>query len=143
LTKEKEEVNESFNKLCLSLSHYLAVKYENSHFAVFKDTIDEFIRLKPNEALKWFIEFIYDNDEVREKIKAGDEDFFMGQEYNENEFQVPAKKIFEFKNLWKSFDDKTKNIVKSTVKNMVVRVDYYCILNGQLSDAKKALQRIS
>ena len=83
LLKNKQEVQESFNKIITTMYNHLAKKYPQSYFGIYSDTANKFIVERPNEPISYFIKYVYSNDEYRTKILAQDESYFMGQEYSE------------------------------------------------------------
>ena len=97
LLKNKQEVQESFNKIITTMYNHLAKKYPQSYFGIYSDTANKFIVERPNEPISYFIKYVYSNDEYREKIIAGDDSYFVNQDYEEASSY--ASKIFKIKEL--------------------------------------------
>ena len=134
LLKNKQEVQESFNKIITTMYNHLAKKYPQSYFGIYSDTANKFIVERPNEPISYFIKYVYSNDEYREKIIAGDDSYFVNQEYEEASNY--ASKIFKIKELWSSFDEVNKKLVKQTFKHMVDRSRLYIEILSNINKLK-------
>lgn len=138
LSENKSRIQSGFNTLLLGMVNHIALKYTNTTVSKYHATIKQFFEDKPAEPLSLFIVHVYDNDEYRNKIKEGDEDFFMNQSISSENTDITSK-IFEFKEYWKTFDSDTKKHIKKVMNSLVQRAETYICLLSDLSKLKKML----
>lgn len=136
----KTELQKRFNDISIAMVNHLALKFPASHFGVYKNTIKVFIEERPAEPISMFIKYIYANDTYRKKIKSGDDSFFMTQTYDEVVDKSMTTKIFEFKELWRSFDDNNKRLAKQTMSALIDRAELYLNILSDINFHKKLLK---
>lgn len=141
LNKKRETVQHSFNIVCKTLVGMLANKIPESHFGIYKNPIIMFLEERPSDPIAMFIEYVYSNDEFRQKIKIGDENFFMTQTYDGMVEQSLTPHIFQFKELWTKIDTTMKNIIKSSMLSLVNRTEIYIELSSEINKMKKLLKK--
>ena len=136
LLNSKQEIQDSFNKIMLTMYNHLAKKFPQSYFGIYSDTANKFVSERPNEPISYFIKYVYSNDEYREKIFAQDDSYFMNQNYSEVP-QEKSMKIFEIKELWNTLDDNTKKLIKLTFKHLADRTKLYVDILSDINKLKK------
>ena len=82
LLKTKEEIKDSFNKIVQMMCTYLANKYPDTYFNIYRTTIHKYITELSYEPIALFIKYIYSNDNYRNGILQGDESFFVNENYH-------------------------------------------------------------
>ncbi len=137
LNNKKNTIVSKFNEITLTMMNFLANKYSESHFCIYKDFIIDFFEKNPREPIVIFIDNIYSNDEYRNKILVGDDSFFLNQNFEKDCEQSTAKQIFQFKELWKSFDENVKNVVRKTFNLLLKNTEIYINLLSDISKLKK------
>jgi hypothetical protein len=140
LQENKIKLQTSFNSTSLRMINHLASKFPGSHFGVYKTSIKIFFEEHPAEPITMFIKYIYANDVYRKKIKNGDDSFFMTQTYDGVIDKTMTTKIFEFKELWKSFDNNNKLITKQTMLFLTEQAELYLDILSDINFHKKLLK---
>jgi hypothetical protein len=135
LKTKKHEIISKFSNIILNMSDIIGRKFPRSYFGTYKQTIYLLFTEKPKEAIVYFLENIYTNDEYRLKIKKGDDAYFLKQDY-ESDDPTDAAQVFEFKDLWRSFDDIMKNVVKTTMKKLIDYVEEYVNILSEINKLK-------
>jgi|LakMenEpi03Aug12_release.lakeMendotaPanAssembly.Ray.scaffolds.fasta_scaffold182779_2 hypothetical protein len=134
---KKEELEKKFNKNALSMCNYIATVRDDSHFAKYKGAIKEFFDERPKEPIAYFLQYVYSNKEYVNNIKEGNDNFFITDTFNNVE-KDQMSQIFEFKDLWKSFNNTTKESIKKTMKLLVdIASIYLDILHNKQVASKK------
>lgn len=96
--------------------------------------IMQYIADYPEEPISNFLLHIYRNDQYRDCILRGDDDFFIEKEYDEEysgsvmsyfNKEEYIRKIFQFKKIWKSIDNDTKNFIKKSMYCLVLISEKY------------------
>lgn len=118
---EEKKYETKFNSVILGLVNFLSNCVPESFFGKHKMAIECFISDKPAEPIAYFIQYIYTNDEYRNRLKNMDDKFFINQDFDEivNDNSEYVKKLFYFKELWKSFDSESKTLIKRSMKGLV------------------------
>ena len=118
---EEKKYEVKFNTVILGLVNFISNCVPSSFFGKHKTAIECFIEDKPAEPVAYFIQYIYANDEYRNRLKNMDDAFFIDQTFNEiiNDNSEYVKRLFYFKELWKSFDDDSKMLVKRSMKGLI------------------------
>ena len=98
LKSKKNDLIESFNKIAINMITHLGNEFKDSIFSKNKTMLKNFFKFKPNDVIVMFIYYVYSYDEYRQKIKNGDEKFFMEQTYNDAKNAGYEIRIFEFSN---------------------------------------------
>ena len=84
----------------LPILTHLGKEFKDSIFCKNSIMIKNFFKFKPNDVIVMFIYYVYSYDEFRQKIKLGDDEFFMKQTYNDAKNAGYEVRIFEFKDIW-------------------------------------------
>ena len=132
LNKKKHEIINKFSTISLNMSDIIGRKFPRSYFGTYKHLL---FTDKPKEAIVYFLENIYTNDEYRLKIKKGDDGYFLKQDYETNDPTETAQ-VFEFKDLWRSFDDTMKNVVRTTMKKLIDYIEEYVNVLSEINKIK-------
>jgi hypothetical protein len=140
LQENKTKLQMSFNSVSIAMINHLALKFPTSHFGVYKNSIKIFFEERPAEPITMFIKHVYANDVYRKKIKSGDDSFFMTQTYDGVINKTMTTKIFEFKELWKSFDDNNKQLAKQTMSSLIDRAELYLDILSDINYHKNLLK---
>jgi hypothetical protein len=119
------------------MSDVIGRKFPRSYFGSYKQTIILLFKEKPKEVIVFFMENIYINDEYRLKIKKGDDTYFLKQDYETTD-PTDSAQIFEFKDLWRSFDDTMKSMIKQTMKKMIDYVEEYVKTISEINTLKNS-----
>lgn len=141
--KEKQQLEEKFNKIALTMADYIGGLHEESHFAIYKETIHAFFKERPNEPIAMFMKHIYSNDVFVKHILEGNDEFFMKQTYDDigvDKNKDTSSKIFEFKTLWSKMNDNTKKIAKTSMKRLVDCTKIYVDVLYEKNTASKQLK---
>ena len=99
--------------------------------------IKNFFKFKPNDVIVMFIYYVYSYDEFRQKIKLGDDEFFMKQTYNDAKNAGYEVRIFEFKDIWSKMSNNTKLIVKDSMGMLIDHCELYIDILSQINKMKK------
>lgn len=136
--RQKTEVVVSFNNLSLQMANFIGNMYQNSHFAIYRQTIKVFFDNHPDEPIAIFIKYVYSNDEYRLKIKDGDETFFLDQSYNHitSDNKDKISKMFEFKTLWLEFDLEMRSLIKNFMQLLVQQAERYIDIQYNINKFK-------
>ena len=59
LQQNKQDIQDSFNKIMLTMYNHLAKKYPQSYFGIYSDTANKFVGERPNEPISYFIKLSY------------------------------------------------------------------------------------
>lgn len=137
LKSKKNDLIESFNKIAINMITHLGNEFKDSIFHKNKTMIKNFFKFKPNDVIVMFIYYVYSYDEYRQKIKNGDEKFFMEQSYNDAKNAGYEIRIFEFKDIWLRMDEKCKLIVKDSMRMMIEHCELYVSLTDDINKLKK------
>lgn len=137
LKNKKKDIIESFNQIALNMILHLAKEFKDSSFGKNITMIKNFFRFKPNEIIILYLENIYANDDYRKQIKAGNEQFFMQQTYNEVKNTGNESHIFEFKDIWYKMNNGTKSIVKDSMGMLVDHCELYINVLSEINSLKK------
>jgi hypothetical protein len=118
---DEKKYETKFNTVILGLVNFISNCLPSSFFGKHKTAIECFIDDKPAEPVAYFIKYIYSNDEYRNRLKNMDDDFFIDQTFNEiiSDNSEYVKRLFYFKELWISFDDDSKMLVKRSMKGLI------------------------
>jgi len=118
---EEKKYETKFNTVILGLVNFISNCIPSSFFGKHKIAIECFIDDKPAEPVAYFIQYIYSNDEYRNRLKNMDDAFFIDQTFNEiiSDNSEYVKRLFYFKELWRSFDDDSKMLVKRSMKGLI------------------------
>jgi hypothetical protein len=136
LKTKKNETISSFNQIALNMIDHLRQHFKDSFFNKKYTTISNFFRFKPKEIIIMFLDNIYSNDDYRKQIKAGNEDFFMSQTYDNLKSEYDSN-IFEFKDLWANMNKSTKLIVKESMQMLVDHCELYLEILSQINKMQK------
>lgn len=109
LQKKVEILKKHFNNYCLILSSCL--ENINHSFKIYKSFIEELVNNNSNKLLDTFIISVLKYEEY---IMNGDDDFFLGNNYDD--YKDNRIKVFEFKSIWTSLSEENKNVIKSYMK---------------------------
>lgn len=135
LKTKKDETISSFNQIALNMIDHLRQHFKESVFNRKYMIISNFFRFKPKEIIIMFLDNIYSNDDYRKQIKAGNEDFFMSQSYDNLKSNYDTN-IFEFKDLWVNMNKSTKMIVKESMQMLVEHCELYLEILSQINKIK-------
>ena len=136
LKTRKNDIIESFNEIALNMVTHLGNEFKESIFGKNTTMIRNFFKFKPNEIIIMFLENIYSNDEFRKEIKAGNENFFINQTYDNVKNSGYESKIFEFKDIWSKMTNSTKMIVKESMTMLVDHCELYINILSQINKLK-------
>jgi len=136
LKNKKKDIIESFNQIALNMVLHLAKEFKDSSFGKNVTMIKNFFRFKPNEIIILYLENIYANDDYRKQIKAGNEQFFMQQTYDEVKNTNNESHIFEFKDIWCKMNNGTKSIVKDSMGMLVDHCELYLNVVSEINSLK-------
>jgi len=135
LKSKKNDVVSSFNEIALNMVNHLGNEFADSIFGKNITMIRNFFKFKPNEIIILFLKNIYEKDDFRTQIKAGNDKFFMVQSYDDIQNKGYGSGIFEFKDIWTKMNNNTKLIVKESMSMLVDHCELYIEL---LCDINKA-----
>jgi len=117
-----------FNDTLISLAGQLADICPNSLISKYLTIINKVIKSNPEKIMTAFIIHILP---YKDKIDAGDEDFFLNKSYEKEakgDDEV-INKIFKFKDIWKQLTDDNKNIVIQYMMCLCYYAQLYLIKN--------------
>ena len=137
LKTRKNDVVESFNEIALNMVNHLGEEFKDSIFGKNNTMIKNFFKFKPNEIILLFVDNIYENDDFRKQIKAGNEQFFMAQTYENAKTAGYESRIFEFKDIWSKMKNSTKMIVKESMTMLIDHCELYIDILSQINKLKK------
>lgn len=137
LKTKKTDLVESFNQIALNMVSHLGSEFKDSIFGKNKTMIKNFFKFKPNEIIIMFLANIYENDDFRKQIKAGNDNFFMEQSYENAKKAGYESRIFEFKDIWVKMTNSTKIIVKESMGMLVDHCELYLDILHQINQLKK------
>ena len=137
LKSKKSDIIDSFNKIAINMITHLGKEFKDSIFCKNSMMIKNFFKFKPNDVIVMFIYYVYSYDDYRQKIKLGDDTFFMKQTYDDAKNAGYEIRIFEFKDIWMRMDDKTKLIVKESMKMMIEHCELYVEITDDINKLKK------
>jgi hypothetical protein len=142
LLKTKEEIKDSFNKIVQMMCTYLGNKYPDTYFHIYRTTIHKYITELSYEPIALFIKYIYSNDNYRNSIIAGDESFFVNENYhkylyNGVDYSSDESQIFVMKDIWVKMDDQNKKFIQQTFKNLIERTTLYVDVLCSINNLKK------
>lgn len=137
LKTKKNDLIESFNQIALNMVSHLGSEFKDSIFAKNKTMIKNFFKFKPNEIIIMFLANIYENDDYRKQIKAGNDSFFMEQTYEKAQKAGYESRIFEFKDIWSKMTKSTQNIVKESMSMLIDHCELYLDILHQINQLKK------
>lgn len=124
---------QNFNQLSLTLSTFLANVAPNSTFMKIRGPIESLVNQNSNKIIDMFVLKAL---KYEEHIMSGNDDFFMGKNYDDDLDKDNNKiiKVFEFKSIWGILNDQNKDIIKSYMKILceIARVyfDTVCKMKG-------------
>ena len=136
LKKKKNDLIESFNKILLNMVTHLGNEFKDSIFYKNKILIKNYFKFKPGEIIIKFLNKVYSYDEFRQKIKDGDERFFMEQTYDDAKNAGYETRIFEFKDIWLRMNAHTKQIVKESMAMLISQCELYLDILSQINKLK-------
>ena len=143
--RKVKKIEKTFNKASAGLVSYLSNTCPKSYFAQNEQMIHDLIKKKPEEPIAYFTKFVYRDDEYREKLLDGDEDFFMEHSWDDipNMEEQIIKKIFDFKELWVELNKEDKNTIKGIMKGFIVLCEKYIFaLDDEMQKNKFRKQKI-
>lgn len=116
-----------FNKVILGVVQFISNCVPDSFFGKHKESIKSFVEEKPAEPIAYFLKYVYDNDTYREKLLNMDDSYFLNQDFQEvisdnpfkKETEVYVKKMFYFRNLWLSFDETSKDLIRRSMISLL------------------------
>jgi hypothetical protein len=125
LTGEIEELKVGFNNIADQLAHVLIKIAPNSSLATFEKEFNTLIRQKSNKLIDTFVIDVLLVH--KDKILAGDDTYFMGQEFKNvtNGDSANISRVFEFKEIWKSLSPESKLSIKQYMKILTLTADKY------------------
>ncbi len=128
-TKCEKCVN-MFNSVCDKIGKHLTSDFPNNReLYVYNDVVTNITKKKPEEPISIFLVNVYDNDDYREAIKNGDEQFFNNgthENLTKND-EDNLKAMFQFKSCWKDMSDSSKMFIKEAMKTLINICDTYLI----------------
>ena len=136
LKTKKNDLIESFNKILLNMVTHLVNEFKDSIFCKNKTLIKNFFKFKPGEIIIIFLEKVYSYDEYRQKIKDGNERFFMEQTYDDAKNAGYETRIFEFKDIWLRMNSHTKQITKESMAMLIRQCELYLDIVSQINKLK-------
>lgn len=136
LKTRKSDIVESFNEIALNMVKHLGTEFKDSIFGKNNTMIKNFFKFKPNEIIILFLDNIYDNDDFRKQIKAGNDRFFMDQTYENAKNAGYESRIFEFKDIWNKMTNSTKMIVKESMCMLIDHCELYIDILSQINKLK-------
>jgi hypothetical protein len=136
LKTKKNDLIESFNKILLNMITHLGNEFKDSIFCKNRTLIRNFFKFKPGEIIILFLEKVYSYDEYRQKIKDGNERFFMEQTYDDAKNSGYETRIFEFKDIWLRMNAHTKQIVKESMAMLICQCELYLDMVSQINKLK-------
>ena len=100
----------NFNKTLLDLTEQLALICPNTVVSNNLGNLRMILNNFPNKIIEIFIIHALPD---KDKIDAGDKDYFLGKSYNDalDNDQQTTKKFFEFKDIWYKLSDENQNLV--------------------------------
>lgn len=123
-----------FNEIVKGIVGLVSNICPSSFFAEYSEKIEAFINAKPAEPIAYFIEYVYQNDNYRRKIKECDEDFFLNTDFSSEldrddiSTLMRSKiitKVFSFKDQWLSLDDESRDLIKQAMLGLVKVTEKY------------------
>lgn len=124
---------DKFNKVLQWLVNFIGKIAPGSFFGEHHKMLNEFILKKPEEPIVYFIEYVYKNDEYRNKLLNMDDTYFLNQSIDDvigdhviHPVVYPyIKKLFYYKELWGSFDNNSKTMIKKAMKGLIIICNNY------------------
>ena len=120
----REEIRKEFIRKVLLLIKFVNNKYTKTELYTYRTTITDFIESRNEDTLRYFLKYVYLNNEYRDKIRNGDEQFFMNNSFNNLDNMI-TKRIFAFKEIWSTADNNTKTFIKKIMLSMIELCDEY------------------
>jgi hypothetical protein len=100
----------NFNKTLLDLSEQLSLVCPNTVISNNLGNLRMVINNFPNKIIELFIIHALPD---KDRIDAGDKEYFLGKSYNDalDNDKDATKKFFEFKDIWYKLSDENQNLV--------------------------------
>ena len=90
-----------------------------------QNVIDELIKERPSELISRFIKYIYSNQKYRKNILAGNDNFFLEENYSNVVENTSDENIFQFKSCWGKLMNDTKEVIKKSMIRVVKVTEQY------------------
>jgi len=122
--------NNVINKICSTVVD----DFPNDMFLVtYAKTLNEISKNRPTEIILTFIKYIYTIRNYRENLLAGNESFFMEENYG----NAKADQIFQFKKSWGIMKCDTKEFIKKAMKTLIGISEQFIKYNAEQEDINK------
>lgn len=111
-----------FNSLICEIGNLLKREFPyDQSMVIYSGVVNDITKNKPSQAISFFITNIYSNDNYRKYINEGNDNFFLGNTYDDisNSNENNAKAIFQFKSSWAKLSDDDKNYIKDVMKTLL------------------------
>ena len=112
-----EILKRNFNNYSETLVSFLSKIAPRSSIIMYKPYIEKLCKANSNKIIDTFVinGLIHE-----EKIMREDEEYFMGMSVSEKDDSDKLRKIFQFKNVWKTLSSEDKHTIKSYMKLLCV-----------------------
>jgi len=119
---------DKFNKVVQWLINFIGKIAPGSFIGEHHKILNEFILKKPEEPIVYFIQYVYKNDEYRNKLLNMDDTYFLNQSIDDfiGDHTINPivytyiQKLFYYKELWGSFDNNSKTMIKKAMKGLII-----------------------
>jgi predicted ATPase len=116
-------------KMCNQVVHNISLlildEIRNDDFInITFNVVEDLIKDRPLELISRFITNIYSNKDFKKNILEENESFFLGETYSSIE-NANETSIFQFKNCWKRLNEKTRQVIKTSMVKIVKISDKY------------------
>jgi hypothetical protein len=128
-SKSLEKINKyvkQFNKTILYIFDLVKSYHKEGAMDIYENILYEIIKKKENVPITQFINNVYSNDDIRNNILEGNDDFFMNYEIKGMGVKKQIlKKIFDIKKIWFLMSDDDKDFIKKSMLCLVKISDKY------------------
>jgi hypothetical protein len=128
-------LKENFNDVAFQLGLQVRQIAPESILATYFTHFENLVLEKSSKIIDTFVINVLP---FKQKIMDGDDNFFLGQDYNElhQSNQDAMSKIFEFKNIWLTLEEDSKNSIKMYMQILAELATQYFLLFDELSKTK-------
>lgn len=141
--KEKQTKNSNScvmicNTVLKDMSNLVSKNFPDDYtINAYASVMEGIISAKPLEPISVFIKYVYKNNDFRKNILAGNDEFFLADDFNSvvTKEEEDYKSIFIFKSKWKTMADNLKDYIKKSMITLVNTAEKYINAKVNLLDA--------
>lgn len=149
LNKVKEQ-SESKIEICVSMcntimtdiSQLVSSEFPNDRsLGTYAGVINNMIKTRPLEPISNFLIYVYKDDNYRNNILAGNDNFFLSNNHSKvlNGDQQKANMMFQFKTCWNEMTPTLQSYIKQSMMTLVRIAEQYILSKGAIMDINDML----